>query len=102
MSNFEKSILGESNEEFNTGSPYALNMADSRSNIQEVDPNRSVPVVKSPMKRMAVGRKLQDFDPNLSGSMDFSGESKQTIPHHRVDDLSRMEECYEIGKKLGE
>jgi hypothetical protein len=92
--------LSESNDAF-TISPYAL--SPTQSNFQEFDPNRSMPaaILKSPVKKMGL-RRLQDIDPNLSGSIDFSGESKIKIPHHRVDDLSQFEDAYEIGKKLGE
>lgn len=100
-----KSRIGGSTDEFIT-CPPVLSPADSKSNLLDFDPNRSMPAapLKSPLKKKnaASGRRLQDIDPSLSGSMDFSGGSKQKIPHHRVDDLSELEETYEIGKKLGQ
>lgn len=101
----DKCLLSESNDEFTTTTDI-LSPAESKSFLQEYDSNRSMPAPKvySPVKRMSVpaGRKLQDIDPSLSGSVDFSGESKQKIPHHRVDDLSQLEDAYDIGKKLGQ
>ena len=105
MSNDEISRSNESNEDL----LYATNassLVGSRNALQvETEHNRSVPAgpVKSPVKKhFPAGRRLEDIDPNLSGSIDFSGDSKAKIPHHRVDDLTAMEENYDIGKKLGQ
>ena len=48
------------------------------------------------------GRKLTDIDPSLSGSRDLGGDSKPQIAHHRVSDLTELEDIYDIGKKLGQ
>lgn len=99
-----KNRLVQSTDEFSTCPPVS---SPDESNLQaEFDPNRSMPAapLKSPLKKknVASGRRIEDIDQNLSGSIDFSGGSKPKILHHRVDDLSELEETYEIGKKLGQ
>ena len=105
----DNSPVNDSNDElttYATMTPNALSPTGSKNALHaELDLNRSLALVpKSPIKKKSLpaGRRLQDIDPNLSGSIDFSGDSKPKILHHRVDDLSALEESYEIGKKLGQ
>ncbi|ORY36484.1 kinase-like protein [Rhizoclosmatium globosum] len=50
----------------------------------------------------AQGIPIAEYDRAITGSTDLSGEKKERIEHHRVEDVTDLEKKYRIGRKLGQ
>lgn len=65
------------------------------------------PISAAPRNRHGGGsgtgtRALTDIDASITGSTDLSGDKKDRINHHKVQDLDAVEVDYILGKKLGQ